>query len=205
MTTPTPAFLPATDWTDRELLARMLGRDEVAWREFHRRYDRLVYKCIHKVTRRFHAVVSETDIEDIYGQFLLNITARDMKRLRAFQPERGNKLGTWIGLLATNTAWDHLRRVSRRPYMDDIADARDLACDTESPVDTLTRQQRWGLVEEALREFSDKDRAFVQLYYVEGLAAERVAEAMNISVKTVYSKKHKIRCRLEAALAPHAA
>ena len=204
--TTTPALqLPPTDWTDRELLARLLIRSELAWREFHRRYDRLIYKCIHKVTNRFHGVLCQDDLEDIFGQLLLNLTARDMHRLRAFQPELGNKLGTWIGLLATNTAWDHLRRVARRPYMSELSEADHLESDEESPVEHLARAQRWALVNEALAEFSDKDQTFVQLYYVDGLDAESVAAEMNISVKTVYSKKHKIRSRLEARLRPHAA
>ena len=200
-----PLPLPAIDWTDRELLARMLVRNELAWREFHRRYDRLIYKCIHKVTNRFHGVLSQDDLDDIFGQFLLNLTARDMRRLRAFKPEMGNKLGTWIGLLATNTAWDHLRRVSRRPYMSELSEADHLECESVSPAEHITRCEQWALVNEALTEFSDKDQRFVQLYYVDGLDAEEVALEMNISVKTVYSKKHKIRSRLEERLRPHRA
>ena len=199
------AQLEPTEWTDVQLLSSLLVRSDRAWREFHRRFDRLVYKCIHKVTRRFGGVVAEVDVEDIYGQFLLNLTARDMHRLRAFQPERGNKLSTWIGLLATNTAWDHLRRLSRRPRENELDDARHIPAETAHPLDALEQRQRWALVEQALERFSDRDRTFVQLFYVEGLAAERVAQSMNISVKTVYSKKHKICTRLTAALRPHAA
>ena len=53
---------------------------------------------------------------------------------------------------------------------------------------------------EALRAFSAKDRDFIQLYYVDGLTPEEVAAEMEISIKTVYSKKHKIRCRLATTL-----
>jgi RNA polymerase sigma-70 factor (ECF subfamily) len=57
-------------------------------------------------------------------------------------------------------------------------------------------------VSDTLRTFSEKDQTFVRLYYVDGLSPEEVAAEMSISVKTVYSKKHKIRSRLEQALAP---
>ena len=40
----------------------------------------------------------------------------------------------------------------------------------------------------------------VALYFGEGLEPEQIAERMHISVKTVYSKKHKIQSRLEAML-----
>ena len=51
-----------------------------------------------------------------------------------------------------------------------------------------------------LAEFSEKDREFITLYYGEGLEPDEIAGRMGISVKTVYSKKHKIRSRLEAML-----
>ena len=41
---------------------------------------------------------------------------------------------------------------------------------------------------------------FLVLYYARGLAAEEVAEQMKISLKTVYSKKHKIRAHLQRCL-----
>ena len=115
MTETRTTLLDPKDWTDNELLARMLVREGKAWREFHRRFDRLVYRCIHKVTGRFRSVISDEDVREIYAQFLMNITARDMRKLRAYRPEKGNKLSSWIGLLATNTAWDYLRGIARRP------------------------------------------------------------------------------------------
>ena len=175
-------------------------REGKAWREFHRRFDRLIYRCIHKVTCRFRSVVSEEDVREIYAQFLVNITNRNMHKLRAFQPERGNKLGSWIGLLATNTAWDYLRSVARRPQCTEMKEAEDLRCDDATPYDELVQKERWSLVSDAIKTFSAKDQRFMHLYFVEGLEPEEVAKQMNVSVKTVYSKKHKIRCRLERVI-----
>jgi RNA polymerase sigma-70 factor (ECF subfamily) len=62
-------------------------------------------------------------------------------------------------------------------------------------------QERAQIVGSMFSTFSDKDREFIALYYGEGLGPEQVAERMEISIKTVYSKKHKIRSRLEALLA----
>lgn len=198
--TMTKTLLTPEDWTDQELLGRMLLREGKAWREFHRRFDRLVYRCIHKVTCRFRSVVSEEDVREIYAQFLVNITNRDMHKLRAFQPERGNKLGSWIGLLATNTAWDYLRSVARRPQCTEMHEAEDLRSHAADPYDDLVKKERWALVSDAIKTFSAKDQRFMQLYFVQGLEPEEVAKQMNVSVKTVYSKKHKIRCRLERVI-----
>jgi RNA polymerase sigma-70 factor (ECF subfamily) len=197
-TTPTTP----TDWTDADLLSRMLTKEPAAWGEFHRRFDRLVYRCIHKVTGRFSSVVASEDVREIFGMFLVNITARDMHKLRRYQPERGNKLSSWIGLLATNTAWDYLRSLSRQPQTTELTEAAEVRASMTDPSDLILSKQRWALVNRTLCTFSIKDRDFVRLFYVEGMSPEEVAEEMAISVKTVYSKKHKIRCRLTQALAP---
>jgi len=191
--------LPA-DWSEVELLERMMLREGRAWREFHLRYDRLIYRSIHKVTQRFAAVLSSADVEEIYAMLLMSLNNRDMHKLRTFEPERGHRLSTWIGLLATNTSWDYLRSVARQPVRGAAIEAESMVCAEPDPFHTLAAKQEWSRVSETLSSFSDKDRTFVDLFFMQGHSPEQIAEAMQISVKTVYSKKHKIRCRLEHAL-----
>ena len=191
----------ASDWSEQELLARMMDRSGKAWREFHKRYDRLIYRCIHKVTGRFASVITSEDVREVYATLLVSLTAREMHKLRTFDADRGNKLSSWIGMLATNAAWDHLRTVARQPQTTALADAELISSSSPDPYQQLCEKQRWLQVNETLSSFSEKDRVFVQMYYVDGMSPEEVAEQMNISVKTVYSKKHKIRCRLERELA----
>jgi len=192
----------AADWTETELLSRMLLRSGTAWREFHRRYDRLIYRCIHKVTGRFPGTITSEDVREIYAMFLLGLNKRNMHKLRTFDPERGNKLSSWVGMLATNCAWDYLRGVARQPQTTTLADAEQIGSPHDSPFEDVLEKERWAVVNEVLGTFSEKDRDFVRLYYVDGLTPEEIAEEMEISVKTVYSKKHKIRCRLQKALEP---
>ncbi len=188
------------DVTESQLLERMLLREGRAWREFHERYDRLIYRAIHKVTQRFSSVLSSADIDEIYAALLVSLNNRDMHKLRTFEPERGHKLSTWIGLLATNAAWDYLRSISRQPPRGSAVEAEALSCGEPDPFHTLAAKEEWRRVSETLERFSDKDRTFVELFFLQGRTPEQIAEEMQISVKTVYSKKHKIRCRLEVAL-----
>lgn len=37
---------------DAQLRDRLLTLDGAAWREFHRRYDRMVWTCVHRVVAR---------------------------------------------------------------------------------------------------------------------------------------------------------
>lgn len=189
-----------TDWSETHLLERMLLREGRAWREFHERYDRLIYRAIHKVTQRFSSVLSSADVDEIYAMLLVSLNNRDMHKLRTFEPERGHRLSTWVGLLATNAAWDYLRSVARQPARGSVVEAEDVSCAEPDPFHALAAKEEWHRVNETLRTFSEKDRTFVELFFMQGRTPEQIAEEMQISVKTVYSKKHKIRCRLELAL-----
>jgi len=187
---------------DGRLLARVLDRDQVAWGELIRRFRGLVFRCITKVAGKYDAVLSNEDINEIFGDMCFNLLRDDMRKLRAYDPNRGAKLGSWLGLLAINTAYDYLRQTSRRPLLDRLDGAPERAGDGPSALDAILEKERWGYLNTLLADFSERDRRFVELYYGAGLLPEEVAAAMGISVKTVYSKKNKLRTKL-LALAQH--
>jgi len=193
--------LDPSQWTDRELLARALRNEERGWSELVRRYRALIFRCITKVTSKYAPNLSGADIDEIYAEVLMQLLRDDMHKLRLYDPSRGTKLGSWIGMIAVNAAYDFLRGVKRRPLLDQIDGALDPhdACD-RTPLDELIEKERWGHFVSLLSDFSEKDRAFLVLYYERGLEAEEVAEEMRISLKTVYSKKHKIRAHLQRCL-----
>lgn len=183
-------------WSEAELLERLLRSDANAWRELNNRYSRLVTSCIQRVVARFSKRVSQDAVEEIYATFSLKLLANDKHKLRSFQPERGNKLGTWLGMLATHCAYDFLRSVRREPNPVCLTEAETLTSESHDPCESAVLSERAQLVRDLLADFSDKDRQFVTLYYQDGLSPEHVAERLGISVKTVYSKKHKIQRKL---------
>jgi RNA polymerase sigma-70 factor (ECF subfamily) len=81
------------------------------------------------------------------------------------------------------------------------SDAHELACDLPDPFESAVEAERAGIAANLLASFSAKDRTFATLYFGEELDPSEIASRLNISVKTVYSKKHKIQSRLESVLA----
>ena len=73
-----------------------------------------------------------------------------------------------------------------------------VASPAPSPEAVILDRQRRQLAQEALAQLSPRDREFVELYFGAALTPEGVAEALGVSVATVYSKKAKITARLEA-------
>ncbi len=197
-----PTFdLPSDETSERELVSGLLADDPTAWREFNRRYYRLIQRCIARVTGRFTAVLGPEDAREIYALFCVQLLANDKRKLRNFEPGRGTRLGSWVGMLAIHSAYDHLRRIRREPRRGCLTEAEGVASDFPDPFEILAARQRATRVTALMTELSEKDRQFVALYFGEGLDPVEVARRMGISVKTVYSKKHKIRARLEAILA----
>jgi RNA polymerase sigma-70 factor (ECF subfamily) len=190
-----------SDLSDFGLAQLLAVDDEDAWRLFHAKYDRLIYSCIGRVLARFPAVVSKDDVEEIYAEVLYQLLRRDRRKLRAYSPDRGTRLGTWIGLISMNAAHDHLRKIRRSPTTQGDAGEAALVPDPgPGPYERALAREGWSAIREVMGSLSAKDREFVSLYFVEGLGPEEVARRMRISVKTVYSKKHKVRRRLETML-----
>lgn len=189
-------------WTERQLLRRVLRGEDRAWTELVRRYRALIYRCITKVTGRYAPYLATADLDEIYADVLMALLRDDMRKLRLYNPARGTKLGSWIGMISVNAAYDYLRSVGRRPMLDRLDGAPDPheECD-RTPLDVLIEKERWEQLNGLLAGFSDKDRAFLDLYYAQGLDPDVVADQMAISLKTVYSKKHKIRAHLKRCLA----
>ncbi|NVB82602.1 MAG: sigma-70 family RNA polymerase sigma factor [Kofleriaceae bacterium] len=189
------------EWTDRELLRCVLRSDARGWSELVRRYRPLIYRCITKVTLKYAPSLGSADLDEIYADVMMQLVRDDMHKLRIYNPSRGTKLGSWIGMISVNAAYDFLRSAGRRPLLDKVDGAMDPQeeCD-RTQLDQLIEKERWDHLNSLLSDFTDKDRTFVELYYQKGLEADEIAAEMQISLKTVYSKKHKIRAHLVRCL-----
>jgi RNA polymerase sigma-70 factor, ECF subfamily len=189
------------DWSDRDVLRCVLRSDARGWAELVRRYRPLIYRCITKVTLKCARGLGGADLDEIYADVMMQLVRDDMHKLRIYDPARGTKLGSWLGMIAVNAAYDHLRSAGRRPLLDKVdGTLEDQEDGDRTPLDLLIEKERWSHLNDLLSEFTAKDRTFVELYYQKGLEADEIAAEMQISLKTVYSKKHKIRAHLVRCL-----
>ena len=194
-----PVVRPRND-DDGALIESLVRNEDWAWREFQQRYGRLILRCITKVTKRF-ASVSQEDVQEIHAQLLVSFVANNHGKLRAFDATRGSRFSSYIGMLAIHATYDWLRTVRREPPRELLAKAIDLASETADPYECAARGERAQLAARAMQDFSARDRTFAALYFGEGMEPHEIARSMKISVKTVYSKKHKIQSKLEAIVA----
>jgi len=190
---------------DLELLNRVLGGKSQAWSEFVNRYRGLVFRCAGKVLSRHHTDLTNSDIEEVCANVWFQLWRKDMKKLRAWDPDRGSRLSSWIGMISVNCAYDFLRDLGRRPRCEEIDTASVAFSYRTDPLATITQAENARFLKLLLGSCSERERQFVELYFARGCEPEEIAEVMSISVKTVYSKKTKIRDKLVALAAKRGA
>lgn len=190
---------------DLELLEQVLAGDALAWGSFYDRFRNLMVACISRVGLRSGVRLQSEDLMDVLSDTCMNMVAGDFRRLRLYRTDGGCSVSSWVGVIATSTAHDHLRRERRRRVETMLeSDLEKVAPAVDGPdVELIDRQQR-AFVDVALAGLSKRDRRFAELYFGEARSPEEIAEEMGVSVSTVYSKKAKIKTRL-ASMAKAAA
>lgn len=197
-----PVALPAN--ADAQLMLGLIAGKEHAWRLFHASLSPALLEDIRRVRRQFPHLMSPDDVRDVHAELCLQLLANDKRRLRQFDPGHGTSLRAWLGVLARHAAFDFLRNRRRQPTLpwrgDEAARAELATTDAPDAFAVCGARERARLVATLIGELSERDREFVELYFYEGLDPEETAERLGICVGTVYSKKHKIRARIESLL-----
>ncbi|MBW2731885.1 MAG: sigma-70 family RNA polymerase sigma factor [Deltaproteobacteria bacterium] len=180
------------------LLAAVLLGDTSAWEQFFKRYQGLIAACIRKALHRYSASFENDDIADLIADVWVALLKDDRHKLRKFDPTRGYRLGSWIGLIATNTTIDALRaRSSRLRFIEDIEGfAERHLVDQRSPQHVLERNDAARVAKVALEQLDAEEQRFVVACFHEERPAATLATEFGVSVNTVYSRKFKVRSKL---------
>lgn len=154
--------------TDREVMARVAGRDEAAFSVLVERFGgRLL-----AVARRL--LGSRADAEDAVQRALLQCYTG----ASSYQPQWA--VSTWLYRILTNVCVDELRRRATRTSYD----AGQRALDSAHP-----REPRRDLdLQRALAHVPREARVLLALRYADGLSYGELARVRGISVNTVKSQ-----------------
>ncbi len=169
---------------------------QARWGEFVKRYERLIASCVLKVLRRYGAVFSTEDLDDLVNDVWVTLLRDDMKKLRQYDAQRGFRIASFIGLVATNTTIDHLR--GREIDATPIDQVREDAFAGEvEPRDTVEDREQAELARAALEQLSGDERAFVVEVFHAERSPEELARTLGVTTNTIYSRKFKIRAKLQ--------
>lgn len=179
------------------LEASTKGQRDRLWGEFVRRYERLIVSCVVKALRRYGATFSRDDLDDLTGDVWLTLLREDMRKLRQYDAARGFRIASFLGLVATNATIDHLRarQADATPLDDVIEDWASLRA--EPKPDSVIEREQQELARAALAQLSVDEREFVVGCFRDERSPEELARTLGVTTNTVYSRKFKIREKLQ--------
>lgn len=164
---------------ERELIARLQKRDEAAFEELIRQYEKKVY------TLCFRMCGNSEDAEEAAQDAFLALW-RGIDRFR-----QESSLSTWIYRLATIACIDTLRRRKKQSgsvSLDDEELFVDAVDTSPQPQETVEHREAQKLLQEGLSSLPEEYRKVLILREIEGLSYTEIAESASIELGTVKSR-----------------
>ncbi len=168
---------PADGPTDAELVGRVRGGDEDAYRLLVRRYQDVLFR---------HAL-RMTSSQDVAADIVQGSFIKAYRQIDRCEPAR---FGGWIYRIVTNRAKDHLKSRRRR---DVSLDDAPIQSGDDDPGDDLERSELRDRIEAALATLPDEQREAFVFKHVEGRAYEELSDMLGVSVPALKMRVHRAR------------
>jgi len=167
--------------SDREL-ADLLGGDKAAWDAFVRAQAPVIFAA---VRRRLLPAGRDADCEDVVQEVFVKLCRGDFRLLRAFDPAKA-KLSTYLTVIASSSAIDHLRRLK--------APTETLEAQPEGTLAVPPQEPSFLTIPEGL--LSPRQALVIELLYRQDLLPGEAAEIIGVDPQTVRSMHHKALTKL---------
>lgn len=163
-------------------IKRLLAGERGAWPAFVRRHAPIIYAAIH---RQLRASGRLEEAEDVAQDVFVRLCAKEFRLLREFDPARA-RLTTWLTVIATSAAIDHLRRRKR----------------TTEPLDDMPEhigavqavEPSWIKIPPDL--LSPRQALVLRLLYDQDMDVAEAAKLLAVDPQTVRSMHHKALMKL---------
>ncbi len=177
---------------DAELVRRLQDGDAKALDELFRRHRDTAYAIAYRL------LGNRDDALDAVQEAFIHV----MRGIGGFRGQAAFR--TWLYRIVTHAALDYrrYRAVRNTGSLDHEAavEPEDRRPGDERPDQEAQRHDLREAIEKALENVSEKNRAALVLYAIEGLSYKQVGEALGISVGTVMSRIFNARARLKELL-----
>ena len=188
--------MPETD--ERFLIERCKGGDRAAFDELVRAYEKRVYNLAYRLS------ASYDDANDISVDAFLRV----FQAIRLFRGDA--HFSTWLFRIVTNVYLDRRKRTRNKQNLsleeyielEENSVARQVEDQAPTPEDILENRERTDILQSAINELPDYQRAMVVLYHTEGLSYEEIASVFSLPIGTVKSRLNRARLMLKNKLEP---
>src|SRR5215469_12505777 len=168
----------AEQWTDEEVVRRVLAGDLVMFELLMRRHNQRVYRAVRSILR------DDAECEDVMQEAYV----RAFQHLEQFEGRA--QFSTWLTRIAVNEA---LRRLAARGRMDPLEMAHDgedeptplPLINVHSPELHASRTEAAALLEQAIMALPQPYRSVLMLRDVEEMSTSETAEALSLTESNV--------------------
>lgn len=174
---------------DTAMIQRIGKRDVVAFQDFYKKFNGLLYSTIYRVLN------DHQDTEDIMQEILMQI----WQKAHLYEPSKGKPL-TWVTTMARNRSIDRIRSKQRRSKLSDGFELESKSVHPEFIEDTsdiLIAKESDDMLKNAVMELSPDQREAIQLAYFDGLTQSEIAVQLSEPLGTVKARIRRGVQRLE--------
>jgi RNA polymerase sigma-70 factor (ECF subfamily) len=181
---------------EEKLLERLRARDERAFNELVKTYERSVFGLV------FRMISSRAEAEDLTQEVFVQV----FKAIGTFRGE--SKLSTWIYRIAVNLCKNRakylrVRHTGEQDQLDEMADRLPLSqarnanvSQVARPDEAMAGRQVEEIVRQAISEVDENFRECLILCDVEELSYEEISEITQLPTGTVKSRIFRARAQL---------
>ena len=186
------------DMDESTLIQRCKAGDRSAFDVLVRTYEKRVYNLA------FRLSASYDDANDISVDAFLRV----FQAIRLFRGDA--HFSTWLFRIVTNVYLDRRKRTRNKQHLsleeyidlEENSVSRQVEDTNPSPETIVELNERSQVLQGAINELPDYQRAMIVLYHTEGLSYEEIAEVFSLPIGTVKSRLNRARLLLKNKLLP---
>ena len=176
---------------DAQLIRRILSGDDTAFTALVEKYYRNVHALAWRKIGDFHHA------EEITQDTFLQV----YKKLSTLQNPA--QFAGWLYVIVDRLCISWLRKQKPAPQSledtgTDIMGQLSYARYISEQHETEAVEHHYEMVKNLLEKLPEHERTVVKLHYLDEMAAKEIGELLNVPVKTVHSRLHRARKRLQA-------
>lgn len=185
-----------TDHKERDLIQKAKQGDMLAFEELILKHEKIVYNVALRMMNH------SEDAKDISQEVFL----KAYKNIGNF--DERSQFSTWLYRITHNTCIDEMRkRKGKQSYSleeelenEDGSMQRQIADESDTPEESLLREEQKSEILQALDQLSEEHKAAVVLRDVKGLSYEEISEILELSLGTVKSRISRARNQLKTEI-----
>ena len=181
---------------EKALIERCKRGDLAAFNDLVRKYEKQVYNFAYRLTSNYD------DANDVAQDAFLRV-------FNAIGSFRGDaSFSTWLFRITTNVFLDERKRSKAHPHssldeyleLDETSVARQIEDPSPTPDAVLEENERAQILQSAIGDLPEYQRAMVMLYHGQQKSYEEIAEIMDLPIGTVKSRLNRARLALKEKL-----